>query len=278
MIRKFECNNCKHQFEADDANQVQCPNCNSDNVEYAHFHIPPAVWKICGAALLILLLAVVAMKIEWNRPASQDIKQLEDKDTLEYVRDTTYIKETGLALPPVINVGDLTFEDNGYSFDVTVENAPVVKFYYAVLNPYDNKKTVAKSNDGKFKGVPYSTADGGYYDVALFDASTDSLICCVEKTGFIKQKAVTKQMSVEKLQSLINSRDVSLMGVGENDYLSPDYKLNFSGLPNDAINVPTTLGEVFDKLENEIWSSVKVNSVEYDDMNRISVIHLVIKE
>ncbi len=85
-------------------------------------------------------------------------------------------------------------------------------------------------------------------------------------------------MTVAELQARIEKRDETLMGVGENDYLNPGYKLKFVGLPSDAVNVPSTLGEVFDKLDNEIWSSVKVNSLDYDDMNRISMIKLSIKE
>lgn len=278
MIRKFECKDCKHRFEADDAGQVLCPKCNSDNVEYARFHLPPVVWKVGGIILLAAILTIVATKIDWNRPAAKEDEPIAGKDSLDHARDTTYVNETGLTLPPVINIGELVFEEEGYTFEVTVENAPTLKFYYAILDSYNHKKVIAKSNDGKFKGVPFSTADGGCYDVALMDVSVDTLICCINKTGFIKQKAVTKKMPVSELQTLIDSRDVSLMGVGENDYLNPDYKLKFSGLPSDAVNVPTTLGEVFDKLDNEIWSSVKVSSLEYDDMNRISVIQLSIKE
>lgn len=278
MIRKFECYNCKTRFEAEDSKQVLCPKCNSDNVEYTHFHVPSVMWKAGGIALLVIILTFIAMKFDWKRPALQNNENAIEKDSLDFARDTTYVKETGLTLPPVINIGDLTFEEDGYTFEVTVENTPALNFYYAILDPYNHKKTIAKSDNGKFKGVPFSTADGGCYDVALIDKSADTLICCIEKTGFIAQKAVAKKMSVQELQSLIDRRDISLMGVGENDYLNPDYKLKFSGLPSDAVNVPTTLGEVFDKLENEIWSSVKVSSLEYDDMNRISVIQLSIME
>ena len=172
----------------------------------------------------------------------------------------------------------MTFEDNGYSFEVSIENPPAVKCYVAVLDAYNVKKIITKSNNGKFKDVPFSEADGGCYNIALFDASADTLICSIEKPGFIRQKAVSKRMTVAELQSRIDKRDESLMGVGENDYLNPEYKLKFIGLPGDAVNVPSTLGEVFDKLDNEIWSSVKVKSLDYDDMNRISMINLSIKE
>lgn len=278
MIRSFECKNCKTRFEAEDNNQVLCPNCHSDNVEYAHFQIPAKAWKIAGGVLALILLVFVLFQFDWNTSTNPEDSLSDEADTLAYQRDSTYLKETGLSLPPVINVSELTFEDNGYSFEVSIENPPAVKCYVAVLDAYNAKKIITKSNNGKFKDVPFSEADGGCYNIALFDASADTLICSIEKPGFIRQKAVSKRMTVAELQSRIDKRDESLMGVGENDYLNPDYKLKFVGLPSDAVNVPSTLGEVFDKLDNEIWSSVKINSLDYDDMNRISMIKLSIKE
>ena len=278
MMRKFECKNCKSRFEAEDNNQVLCPNCHSDNVEYAHFQIPAKAWKIAGGVLALILLVFVLFQFDWNTSTNPEDSLSDEADTLAYQRDSTYLKETGLSLPPVINVSELTFEDNGYSFEVSIENPPAVKCYVAVLDAYNVKKIITKSNNGKFKDVPFSEADGGCYNIALFDASADTLICSIEKPGFIRQKAVSKRMTVAELQSRIDKRDESLMGVGENDYLNPEYKLKFIGLPGDAVNVPSTLGEVFDKLDNEIWSSVKVKSLDYDDMNRISMINLSIKE
>lgn len=278
MIRKFECRKCQFQFEAEETQQVLCPKCGSDNVEYAHFRIPSKVWKILGIGLVIVILIFFVTKINWKDDEQQEKTPVEERDSLAVFRDTTYINETGLSLPPVINVGDLTFEENGYRFEVVVDNPPLTKFYYAIVDPYNDKRIVAKSETGTFKDVPYSNADGGVYEVSLFDASADTVICNMEKTGFIKQKPVAKKMTVVELQSMIDNRDISLMGIGENDYLNPDYKMNFVGLSGDAVNVPSTLGEVFDKLENEIWESVKVNSLEYDEMNRIAKIVLSVKE
>lgn len=278
MIRKFECKNCQNLFEADDAGQVICPNCNSDNVEYAHFHIPGKVWKIAGGIILLLIIGIIISKINSCKSPHPTEESIEKIDSAGYVQDTTYIKETGLSLPPVINVSELSFEEKGYKFEVTVENPPSAKFYYAIVDPYNNKKIIAKSDNGKFNDVPCSEADGGMYDISLFDASADTMICSILKPGFIKQKAVSKKMTAEELQSKINNRDASLMGLGENDYLSPDYTLKLNGLSSDAVNIPSTLGEVFDKLDNEIWESVKVNTLEYDDLNRISKIVLSVKE
>lgn len=278
MIRKFECKNCQNRFEADDSGQVVCPNCNSDNVEYAHFHIPSKVWKIAGGILFLLVIGIILLKMDGCKSPNQTEESVVIKDSTECAQDSTYLNETGVSLPPMINVGELTFEENGYKFEVMVENPPSLKFYFAIVDPYNSKQIVAKSDDGKFKNVPCSEADGGMYDISLYDASADTVICNIQKPGFIKQKAVTKKMTAEELQSKINNRDASLMGVGENDYLSPEYTLKLHGLSSDAVNIPTTLGEVFDKLDNEIWESVKVSSLEYDDMNRINMIVLTVKE
>lgn len=277
MKRKFECNKCKKQFEADDAEIVLCPQCGSDNVEYAHFRISSKVWKGLCTIIVVLIIGIILFHIDWKQNIISDEPYVSAEDSLTYSRDTTYITETGLALPPVINIEDVIYEEGGYSFSANVENPPVAEFYFAIIDVYNNK-IIAKSNNGKFDNVPYSNADGGMYGIALFEISADTIICSIEKTGFIKQSSVSSKMSTHELQIKIDKREISLMGVGENDYLCPNYELKVIGLSSDAVNVPSTLGEVFDKLDNEIWKSVKVSSLEYDDMNRISKIILNITE
>lgn len=278
MKKKFECKNCKNRFEAEDNNHVLCPNCHSDNVEYTRFHIPLKVWKIAGGILALLLIVYALLQFAPNSSTNLEESLPDKKDTLKIQKDSIYLNETGVSLPPVINVGELDFEENGYSFEVSIENPPAVKCYVAILDVYNEKKVIKKSNNGKFKDIPFSEAKGGTYIVAIFDTSVDTLICSIEKPGFIRQKAVTKKMTVAELQAMIDMHDETLMGKGVNDYLNPECELKFVGLPSDAVNVPSTLGDVLGKLENEIWSSVKVKSLGYDDMNRISVINLSVNE
>lgn len=279
MTRKFECKNCGGHFEADDSQQVECPQCHSDNVDIAHFKMSAKVWKILATVVVVIGLAFAVSKIKWNSASVTPPNKTEErKDTTSEIQNQEYRNETGLQLPPVINVDELVFEEKGYSFSVSVENPPLTKFYYAVLNVYDNKKQIARCENGNFKNIPFSDTDGGRYDIAIIDAATDSVLTSTEKTGFIRQASVNTKMSIGELQAKIDSRDISLQGVGENDYLAPGYVLTFKGLSADAVNIPTTLGEVFDKLENEIWTSVKAISAEYDDMNRIKAIVLFVEE
>lgn len=281
MIKKFECKNCKTRFEADDANIVTCPYCQSDNVEYATFHVPSKVWKIVGVFVLFIGVIGGLFLVDWSNlfKSTRKEQSTDSIDSISVVTDSVYLAETGLELPPEIEIGELAFDGDGYSFATNVKNLEITNIYYAVLDPYNEKNVVAKSDDGKFKNVPYSKADGSIYTIAVFDAKNDTILCKKpEVTGFIKQKSVSTKMSVAELQAKIDKRDQSLMGVGENDYLSPDYTLTFVGLPKDAPNKPKNLYDVFEKLDMETWVSVTVSSLDYDDMNRISGITLKVKE
>ena len=262
MIRKFECRNCGHRFEVDDQSQVACPQCNSDNVEFARSG--KILWIVGG----ILVVAIFGGLWLWkacdtsNYPGNPD--DVNPNDTL-------------IIIPPKVEVGELTFEKDGYAFEAVGENIPVKKFYYAVLT-YDHSEEIARSKDGHFTGVPACEWDSHTYDIAVFDAAADTIICLIDKPGFIKQKSVEECKNAEWIQGLIDQKDLSLLGAGENDYVAPDCKLIFQGLSSDAVNVPTTLSEVLEKLDMEAWTSVRVTAVDCDDMNRIAKIRLKVVE
>ena len=277
MTRKFECKNCGKHFEADDSKMVNCPHCQSDNVEIAGFKISPLVWKVGAAVLALAILVVIFYPTKGKEKEIVEVEEIVGAGDENAERSDTSEIVPGLDIPPTIEVGKMSFEGNGYSFKVTAKNAPVSKTYIAILDPFDNAKRIAKSDDGTFKDVPSSDVEGAFYTIALLDAATDSIICSIEKPGFIKQTAVATKMTVSELQQKIDSRDNSLLGAGENDYLAPDYKLKFVGLPADAVNIPTILAEVTDKLDMETWVSAKVTALDYDDKNRISVITLKVE-
>ena len=273
MIRKFECKNCGKHFEADDKQMVTCPNYQNDNVEIAGTKFISKIGKI---GLGVVLLAIVAIIII-NLDRKVNILH-EDKSIVVIEPDTENDPIVPfLDIPPTIEVGELVFEGKGYNFKVGVKAPPSQNVYIAILDPFDNTKVVAKSDNGVFKEVPYSEVDGAIYSIALMDATADTIICCVEKPGFIRQASVAAKMTVAELQKMIDNRDETLMGVGENDYLAPECKLKFVGLPSDAVNIPTSLYEVFEKLDMETWTQAKVTALAYDDKNRISVITFSVK-
>lgn len=259
MTRAFECKNCKTRFEADDKEMVKCPHCQSDNVEIVSFHISPKLWVIGGGIVLFVLCIVVGIII------------CGEEEITTSPGPGTEKKVSVPGEPPTIEINELAFEGKGYTFNIVIQNPPSIKTCFAVINPL-NQSVISKSDDGSFKEVPYSSADGGFYTIVMMDASNDTIITSIDKPGFIKQASVATKMTITELQAKIDSRDVSFLGLGQNDYLSPDLKLKFKGLPADAVNVPTILSEVFEKLDMETWNSVKVTSLDYDNMNRIKTI------
>lgn len=279
MKKKFECKNCRKSFEADDQDFVICPHCHSDNVEPAVFHLTP--WL--GRIVLILVLAGVVAGILWLFGQTGNSATESDKDDIIIPNDSSIIGDSldyeyDADIPPTIVVSEPEFDGKSYSVFVDASNVPDgIKYYYVRMSHFGNHKVLQKSTDGKFSGIPFCEDDGHSYEFAIMDANVDTLLCIpLEKTGFIRQASVSKRMTIQELQALIDKRDSSLYGAGENDYLAPDYKLKFVGLPADAVNIPQILAEVIDKLVMELWQKVSVTALDYDEMNRICKIELQI--
>lgn len=279
MIRKFECWHCHKHFDADDNNYVECPHCHSDNVEYASRNVKPLLYVVY---LIVGLVIIIVSGLSLHNCSNKS-----DKDDIVVDNDTTKIEsieklildfenETGLTIPPKIEiVQQPTADDEGnYSLEAKLKYAPNVSYIF-ILSSKDGKE-VARSEDGKFNDIPHSNSEGGAYD--LWVATPDSLkMLCDSKMnlpGFVKIEKVDKKMTPAQLQKLIDTRDESLMGVGENKYISPNCTLHFKDLPAGSKNVPKDLSDVYWNLDNEVWKSVKVISLDYDDTKHINSITL----
>ena len=273
MIRKFECKNCKKQFEADDHEQVVCPHCQSDNVELTNRKIPALVWK----AVVVVFIILFAYFSFFLSSRCEGRGNQDSKDSIVVGHSDSIFYDYHEEIPPTVSVSLPICDDKGmYSVDVKPQNLRKgMKFYYVMLNHYgEPKKVLQKNEDGHFSNIPYCNEDGHSYDFAIMDSNADTLLCVpVEQTGFVKQVIPSRKMTIEEIQKLIDSQDESLNGVGESDYLAPDYKLEFTGLPSNA-KKPESWTDVFEMIEFEQWKSVTVSKVEYDDKNRINVVTL----
>lgn len=268
MIKKFECKTCKKLFEADDNNSVFCPYCHSDNVEPARFHLPSLV-SYSGLVVVIGLVVLMIWRFGDNIIGTSVEPQIDEPEPESPIEEITD--------PPTVEVSEPKFDKNNYTVTVVAKHVPrKLKYYYVRLNHFGDKEVLQKSKDGHFRDIPYCADDGHSYDFAIMDSNADTLLCVpVEQTGFIKQAIISKEdrMTIEQLQTLIDTQDDSLKGVGESDYLAPDYRLTFSGLPSDMKN-PESWSEMFDMINFEIWKGVTVSKLDYDDKNRINSVTL----
>lgn len=286
MTKKFECWDCHKTFQADNLDSVNCPYCHSDNVDLASSHIPYS--RIIVVTTILAVLGIGIYFILQREHTAKDSFAEEVTVTEEIASDTSskksvsqeenaYVKETGLSIPPSITpMGEKKLNnDKTYSFKVTVDNAPA-NSYKIILTDKITGNIVAESKDGNFTEVPPSKADGGVYLIQIVDAKTDSLLCTPQTMdGFLPVKKVDHKLSVEELQKLLDSEDETLIGNGENHYLAPGYKIHYKGLSNGDSH-PTNLADVIEKIYMSVWSSVKVESLEYDESSHISSITLIV--
>lgn len=282
--RKFECWQCHNRFEADDQGHVECPHCHSDNVEYAHFHFPKRIWKwvagiiICGCA--IWLLSLVKWSTFFEKSDPQEDNYLQSDTTIIEKPDSAALDEltgTELKLSPTVDIkGKPVYENGGYTFSVNVKNAPQQGSYYVVaLDHFDHSIVIARSDDGNFKQLTPSKTEGGQYDFAVCSKQNDSLLCePVPRGGFIVIEVPNERKSKEWLQELIDTESDLIEGVGKTPYIAPDYTIHIKGASADP-NI--RLSDVAGNVSVGTWQ-VKITSVEYDDMNRISVVNITVEE
>lgn len=288
MIRKFECKDCGKSFSSEEKEQVKCPYCGSDNVDYASTHIP---YKYIAIAICVVLAGILISRIDFSS-LSSSIGSNEEKETEqpESTSENIYfeenkkqevlndeIKSLGIQIPPTIKSLDkMELDDDGnYNVIVKIEHAPEKGYCVQILDVKTNK-VVAKSSNGVFKGVPFSKNDGKYYAQIVNDATNEPLSEKTEITGFIEVKSISKKLSVAELQNLINKQDATLLG-HDNEYLSPVCKIKYTSLPKGSDYAPDNLADVFEMLDFGSWTSVEVSSLEYDNTKHISSITLKVK-
>jgi hypothetical protein len=278
MKHAFECLNCHHRFEADDQNTVVCPKCQSDNVDFARFHIPKGMWK-WGAALLALVVVggLVISVCKRSSGTANEQKKEQQQTTLEVGNKGTIkiVEVADLPNPPKVEIvgNKPTFTNGGYSFTVSIIGELAGRnVYVAVCDCVDNSKIIARSNEKQeFKGVPASEHKGKYF-LGVFDAESNTLLGGSERSGFLPIEPAGERMTEKQLQELIDNLDPSLEGSGLNKLISPSVKIQHTGI--DASKTKNTFSEVLTKLDNGDWESVEVTNVEHDEMNLVSSVTL----
>lgn len=264
MVRKFECNDCHCVFDADDTQLVKCPKCGSDNVEFAAKRL--SKWVVPVSFLGLALVGIACFLLLRETPAPGEQTDTEP-DVAQAIANE----------PPRFEIVDRKVDDEGlYAFKIQVVNAPGNKFHFSVID-VSTGAVIATSKDGSFSKVKASEDPEGAYMIQLIATKADTLLYQDRVDGFMKVEHVDTKMTAEELQQLIDGRDQSLIGVGENKYLSPTCELRFNGLSENDDH-PTNLADVLEKLDMEVWESVKVESIEYDDTKHISSITFRVKK
>lgn len=214
---------------------------------------------------------------------STDTVPLDTIDTTLVVGDDTIPIDNSVNTMVIKEVAKATFDkkNNKYNYRVTVCFAPQGSTVtYEMQMPFEDK-IVAKSDDGKFTGIGPSPDNdgGGTYRVRAIATKDGKTVATAMRvcTGFIKQRAVSKKLTINQVQKLVDKRDNSLLGIGENDFFAPNYKMTFTGLDSDDENL-AVMQDVFDHIDLGMWKSVTVTGLKFDDMNRVCEIQFRVKQ
>lgn len=270
MIKDFKCSNCGNVFTADDKNEVTCPKCNSDNIDYvkksySQYIALPAIF-ILSAIIGYLCVHNIMMQIPGNEPGGNTPT---DPDT------------TNVDVPITVQIEfeTPTYDRNTqkYSFKASfnVDNGKMdedIKYHFALLDAYDPKKIIAESKDGIFSNIPYS--DSETYKLTIEGENRE--FKCEERTitGFkqLKVVPVAEKLSKETLQSILNKNPDQIY---ELQGIATGCKVACTNLRDGDAKI-SSISEVCEKLVFE-WESVTVSSVLYDELNRVNSITIQAK-
>ena len=159
-----------------------------------------------------------------------------------------------------------------YSIDIFVKNLPVgANVTYELCETVEPKKVLQTSNNGKFTGIKSSTNQiHSYWFVATCVNGGETKIVQKEIEGFVKIESNVRQITKGELQALINKQSTKLSGA--NSQISGNVKFKVSGAgPGESVNA---FQDIFDLIGFDIWKSVTVTSIGYDEHNRVNSVSL----
>jgi len=301
MIRKFECLDCHHRFDADDREDVVCPNCSSDNVRYAKKNIAGIIYKtiafiICcvvsfwGVSFMKKQVATenqdnslvqistdvsssnssVSMQetLVEEAESNPNPQPEEDKKFNEQVQEMKSVPE-----PVALVVRNIKPDEEGnYSLSVSATHLPdgVSVTKYNILSVSTNE-VVMSSTSGSFKKVPASK-EGGVYNINA-ELSNGEIASRDGVTGFDIVEIVDNRMSKEELQDLINKCDKEL-AKGNISKIQRRVKIQIENPRDDNDKMVKIMDDVISNVEFGVWSKVEVTSIGYDGRGIINEVTL----
>lgn len=287
MIRKFECKNCGHRFEADDQQWVECPECHSDNVGDVKSKLRLPKIPAWGGKAVIALAALVVLSsggyFLWQYFAEEPEEIMEEPPTTIDDFDDKVNEEYDGPLAPRLVVGEKVYDEKAgtYSFDLKVDFPPKEKWRIDICE-FRTQTAVASSENGKFEGVPYSKNDLGQYTFRLVNAETGELLTEeLDLVGFDKLVTIKKPWTAAQLEKAINNYNEPLV---DSPYISDQCVITVVNIDknNPDMSDTSTFTSIQQRigmnLEGGVKCSVNVLKVEIDDMNRIKSAQIKINE
>lgn len=166
---------------------------------------------------------------------------------------------------PTIVVDTLVFDSISQTFSINLHTDSVGKANVTYFL-FDGDSLLQENKDGVFNGInPHEEG----YNIQIQVVWPDTTITTPMRrlTGFILPREPVEQIPLAELKALINSKDKSLK-LGTNEHIAQNVSVSLEG------GQPTSLQDVFLNLDNNVWSSVEITKVTFDDNNLVTSIEL----
>lgn len=176
--------------------------------------------------------------------------------------------ETARRGEPVLVVADPVYdkESNSFSLSLYADSTAGAEITYYLLY---GDSVLMQNKEGLFTGIaPFE--EGYNVRAKVVWSDTTIMTPVVHRFGFAVPQEPVEKMTAEELQRLINACDKSLKQ-GKNEHVAQGVKLVVN---NCQMKAPRMIPDVIILIENQVWESVEVTSLDYDEYNLITSVTL----
>lgn len=263
MIKKFECNDCGHQFEAEERDIEKCPHCESMNFYPIGSVHRIEKWHLFASFFLCTVVGYFVSGFAFNQPDSPpiSIEPIPQEQSPILVESIT-LSETSLSLQP----------NNSVSLSATVNpfdaDDPSVEW----RSSNEDVATVSSEGIVMAVGKGSATITCTALDSSGIGATCEVTVSSPQSDRPYKQPnippEVVSKLSTGELQNLINNRD-SKITINKHPQVAESYHIK----ADDGTSY-SSFQDVTNKLKYRTWKKVEVKSVSYDSRGRVNTINI----
>ena len=280
LVKQFKCVKCKHKFYAQEAVDLVCPSCKSDNITEVKGNL---VFSVALKTVAFVVAAIIGYFVtpiiigEGQTTSDTNVESVvpfvEQEEPIQPIEEVPVemIKEE---IPQELVVEIET------RFDEVVNNNYIYSFE-AHCNLDSLKKLTYELLDAKVDNVIMSNADGKFTNIQPSETGEYRFRVRVEEDGRVSEpmlvtgfnsRPVVKvpQLTKEELENLIIQGKSVLP---KRDDIIKNVKIMYTPTLKEEKG-PTNLQDVENQLLFGEWASVKVVNVDYNEMNQVKMILL----
>lgn len=283
LVKQFKCVKCKHRFYAQEAVDLVCPSCKSDNITQVKENL---IFSIMLKTIAFIAAAIVSYFVtpiftgEGKTTSDNNVESvvssvvneepIQPKEEVP-VEPVEMVKEEipqELVVEIQTRFDEVVNNNYIYSFDAHCNLDSLKKLTYELLDAkVDN--VIMSNADGKFTNIQPSETGEYRFRVRVEEDGRVSEPMLV--TGFNRRPIVkVPQLTKEALEDLINQRKSVLPK--RNDIIK-NVKIMYTSTLKEEKG-QTNLQDVENQLLFGEWASVKVVDVDYNEMDQVKMILL----